>query len=136
MAVKQSKNTDLVSGWVGWIGFASFLLLFTGFFHIIQGLADLGRHEVFTHASAYVWIFDYTKWGWINIIGGILLIVAALSLLKGGIWGRVFGGIVVILSMLASASSMPIYPIWSILVLIVDGLILYAIAVHGKELED
>ena len=130
-----NTNKDLVTGWVGWIGFASFLLLFAGFFHIIEGVADIGKHELFVHSSGYVWILDYTKWGWINIVGGILLITASLSLLKGGIWGRVFAGIVLVLSMLASAATLPIYPIWSLVLLIVDGLVLYAVAVHGKELE-
>src|ERR1017187_8424589 len=118
-----TSNKEMITGWVGWAGFASFLLLFAGFFHIIEGVADLARNNIFVHSSGYVWVLNYRSWGWINIIGGILLITAALSLLKGGLWGRVFASLILVLSMLASAATIPIYPVWSILVLIVDALI-------------
>ena len=130
-----TSNNNVASGWVGWIGFASFLLLFTGFFHIIEGIADLARHTLFIQNSGNVWVLNYQKWGWINIIGGILLITAATSLLKGGLWGRIFASFVVILSMLAAVSQIPIYPIWGLLILIVDGFILYSITIHGSEVK-
>ncbi len=130
-----TTNNNEITGWVGWLGFASFMLLFAGFFNIIEGVADRARQAVFIHSSGDVWVLNYNKWGWINIIIGVLLIIAALSLLKGGIFGRVFGSLVVVLSMLAAASSIPVYPIWSILILIVDSLIMYAIVVHGNEVK-
>ena len=130
-----TTNNNVASGWVGWIGFASFLLLFTGLFHVIEGIADLARQAVFVHSSGDVWVFNYHKWGWINIIGGILLVSAATSLLSGGAWGRIFASFVVVLSMLASVTQIPIYPIWAIIILVVDGFILYAITVHGKDVK-
>ena len=132
----SSDNKEVITGWVGWIGFASFLLLFAGFFHIIEGVAELTRHTVFVNGNTgVVWVLNYSKWGWINIIGGILAIVAGLSLAKGGMYGRVFASIVVLLSALASVAMIPFYPIWGVLVLLVDVLILYAIMMHGKEVK-
>jgi hypothetical protein len=131
----MAKNTNEVTGWVGWLGFASFMLLFAGFFNIIEGVADRARQAVFIHSSGDVWVLNYNKWGWINIVVGILLVIASLSLLKGGMYGRVFGALVVVVSMLAAAASIPIYPIWALLILVVDALILYAIVVHGHELK-
>jgi len=131
----SNTNNQEVTGWVGWLGFASFMLLFAGFFNIIEGVADRARSAVFVHSSGYVWVFNFNTWGWTNIIIGVLLVIASLSLLKGGMYGRVFTGLVVVLSMLAAAASIPIYPIWAIIVLIVDALILYAVIVHGHELK-
>jgi hypothetical protein len=128
-----NSNNGEITGWVGWLGFASFMLLFAGFFNIIEGVADRARQAVFIHSSGDVWVLNYNKWGWINIAVGVLLVIAALSLLKGGVFGRVFGSLVVVLSMLAAATSIPVYPIWSVLILVVDALILYAIVVHGHE---
>ena len=132
-----TTNNNMASGWVGWIGFASFLMLFTGLFHVIEGIADLARTQVFVHTSVSgnVWVLNYHKWGWINIIGGILLVSAATSLLKGGMWGRIFASFVVVISMLAAVGQIPIYPIWSIIILAIDGFILYAITVHGSEVK-
>lgn len=128
-----TNNNEMVTGWVGWLGFASFMLMFIGFFHIIEGVADRTSQAVFIHASGYVWVLNYNKWGWINIVGGVLLVIAGLSLIKGGMFGRVLAAIVVLLSMLASVAQVPIYPIWAFIALIVDAFILYAITVHGKE---
>jgi hypothetical protein len=130
-----TNNNSEVTGWVGWLGFASFMLLFAGFFNIIEGVADRARQAVFIHSSGDVWVLNYNKWGWINIAIGVLLIIAALSLVKGGVFGRVFSGLVVVVSMLAAATSIPIYPIWSVLILVVDALVLYSIVVHGHELK-
>ena len=132
-----TTHNDAASGWVGWIGFASFMLLFTGLFHVIEGIADLARQQVFVHTSdsGNVWILNYHKWGWINIIGGILLVSAGASLIKGGVWGRIFTCFVVVLSMLAAISQIPIYPIWSIVILIIDSLVLYAVTLHGSEVK-
>ncbi len=125
----MATKLNTVSGWSGWVGFASFLLLFNGLFHVLEGIADLGRHTLFVQAAGNVWLFDYTKWGWINIIGGIIVISAGISLAHGDTWGRFFASIVLVLSMLSSVASLPIYPIWSIIILIVDAIILYAILV-------
>ena len=119
----MATKLNTVSGWSGWVGFASFLLLFAGFFHVIEGIADLGRHTLFVQSSANVWLFNYTKWGWINVITGIIIISAAVSLAHGDIWGRFFASVVLVGSMLASITSLPIYPIWSIIVLILDTII-------------
>lgn len=129
----STTNNSEITGWVGWLGFASFLMLFAGFFHVIEGVADRSRQNVFVHSSGYVWVLNYNKWGWINIVGGVLLIAASLSLIKAGMWGRVFASLVVIISMLVAVTTIPQYPIWSVVVLIVDALVLYAVTVHGNE---
>jgi hypothetical protein len=129
-----NTNTEMVTGWVGWLGFASFMLIFLGFFHIIEGVADRTNKALFVHSSGYVWVLNYQSWGWINIVGGILAVIAGLSLIKGGMFGRVYASIVLVLSMLVAVATVPVYPLWSIIVLVVDALILYAIMVHGKEL--
>lgn len=129
----STKNNDEIVAWTGWPGFASFMLLFLGFFHIIEGVADRARQALFTHSLGYVWVLSFNKWGWLNIIGGILLVIAALTLIKGGMWGRVFAGVVVVLSMLVAATAIPLYPIWSEVVLLTDVVILFAITVHDPE---
>lgn len=34
----MAKNTKEVSGWLGWVGFASFMLLFGGAISLLAGL--------------------------------------------------------------------------------------------------
>lgn len=44
---KQSKE---VTGWVGWIGFASLMLMLAGVFHIIAGFVALFQEDVYVAA--------------------------------------------------------------------------------------
>ena len=41
---------------------------------------------------------DATTWGWIHLIGGLLVVIAAASIMKGHMYGRIIGTIAAVLS--------------------------------------
>lgn len=129
-----TTNEREVSGWVGWIGFASALLWLAGFFHLIAGFVALFKNDVYVSTARNVWILDYSAWGWIHIIGGLLAIVAASSLFRGGMFGRAVAVIFAMLSAIANMAFIPIYPIWSLIIITIDFLVLWAVIVHGREM--
>lgn len=133
----MAKNSQ-VSGWVGWIGFAGFMLMLGGFFAIIAGFAALFKTDVVYHsaASSSVWVLDYSQWGWIHILGGLLALGAAGSLAAGHIYGRTIAVIVALLSATANMAFVPVYPVWSILVIVIDLLVIFAVTVHGKDIQN
>ncbi len=130
------KNSGEMSGWVGWVGFASIMLLLVGFFHVIAGFAALFTDTVYLIGEENIWALDYTQWGWIHVIGGLLAIWAASSLMQGHAFGRTVAVIVALVSAVANMLFIPIYPIWSLLIITVDILVLWAVIVHGGELKD
>lgn len=136
MAKSDSKSNSEVSGWVGWIGFASVMLYLAGLFHVIAGIAALLNDKVYVLTPQAQWSFDITQWGWIHIIGGILAIFAAASLMQGKGYSRTIAIIVALLSAAANMSFIPVYPIWSLLIIAVDVLVIYSVVVHGSELKD
>lgn len=124
------------TGWVGWIGFASFMLLLAGVFAIIAGIVALFRDTVvFNSATHAAWVLSYNEWGWIHIVGGLLSLAAAGSLASGNMFGRIFAVIVALLSATANMAFVPVYPIWSILVITIDVLVIWAVVVHGSEVK-
>lgn len=124
------------TGWIGWIGFASFMLMLGGVFSVIAGLVALFNNEtVYSSLTNSVWVLDYTTWGWVHVVLGFALVVASGSLLRGGLYGRVFAVVIALLSAVANMAFIPVYPIWSLLVITVDILVIYAITVHGKEIK-
>ncbi len=132
---KQTNYSD-PSSWVGWIYFAGFMLILLGFFHILAGVVSLFKNDILVHtASGSTWVFNTTAWGWIHIAGGALAWLAGSALMRGQTWARVLTVIIVVLSALANMAFVPIYPVWSILIIAVDILIIYAVSVHGRELE-
>lgn len=132
----MAKNNKEVTGWVGWIGFASFMLMLAGFFHIIAGFVALFTDTVYLIGESNIWALDYTQWGWIHILGGVLAIWASTSLASGKAFGRTVAVWVALVSALANMAFVPIYPIWSLLIITVDILVIYAVIVHGGELKD
>jgi len=130
MAVQN--NTP--SGWVGWAYFAAFMMMFLGIFEAMAGLAAIFKDNFYLVTQTHLLVFNFTTWGWINLILGIIIFLAGLELLRGAMWARIVALFLAVLSLVANAGFIDAYPIWSILMMIVDVLVIYALTVHGSEL--
>lgn len=133
---RKSNNSSDVSGWVGWVYFAGFMLVLSGVFQAIAGLVALFKNEVYVVAEQNLWLLDYTSWGWVHLLFGIFLLLAGSAVISGKMWGRVVGVIFAGLSLIANFGFVPVYPVWSILLIIIDILVLYALIVHGGEAQE
>ena len=67
------------TGWVGWILFASCVMIVNGLFTSIEGLAGIFRDETFFLAEGEVLVLDDTAWGWIHLLLGLAVIATASS---------------------------------------------------------
>ena len=130
------KTNNEMTGWVGWIGFASLMLYLVGIFHIIAGFAALFNDKVYAVGPNAFWILDLTQWGWIHTLGGVLAILAASSLLKGGVYGRTVADLVALFSAIVNMAFVPVYPIWSIIMVTISVLVVWAVVVHGSEVKE
>lgn len=125
-----------VSGWTGWVGFASVVMAVSGIVHIIYGLGGIFTQDWYiVSAGNDAYLFDVEAWGWSLLIGGFLLLIAAALLMSGNMLGRVVGVILATGSLLANLALLSVAPLWSILAIVVNILIIYAIAAHGSEMK-
>ena len=130
--VPQEKT---VTGWVGWIMFAAYFLIIGGVFDIMQGLAALFRDQsYFVVAENGLLTFNFTSWGWIHLLFGLAMIGVGVLLLRGSTFARIIAIILVGLNMVSQFAWLAAYPVWGIIALIIDALILYALLVHGREM--
>ncbi len=134
MANKTNDN-DMMSGWVGWVAFASVMLYLVGFFHLIAGFVALFTDTVYLIGENNLWALDYTQWGWIHILAGVLAILAAGSLMSGKVYGRTVAVLVAFVSAVANMLFIPIYPIWSIIMVTICVLVIFGVVTHGKDLK-
>lgn len=129
-------ETPPPTGWVGWIAFAGMMLILVGSFHAVQGLVAIFRDEVLLVADSGLLIgIDYTAWGWTHILWGGLSILVGACLLAGQMWARVIAVIVAVISAIVNVMFLPAYPVWSVLMIAVDILVIWAITVHGSEMK-
>jgi hypothetical protein len=130
-------STTKATGWTGWVVFAGVILLVIGVFSAIQGLVALigpSSYSVVTEGG--LWLLDVTGWGWWNLIIGLLLVLVAIALLAGQTWARVVAVILVILNAVGAMLLIPAQPWWSVIVIAIDVLVIYALIVHGRELRE
>ncbi|MBP9813431.1 hypothetical protein KBC51_03260 [Candidatus Saccharibacteria bacterium] len=133
----MAKNTKEVSGWLGWVGFASFMLLFGGAISLLAGFVALFKDGVvFTNFNESIWILNYTQWGWIHMLLGVLAILVAFSLASGNMLGRTLAVLVALVSAVANMAFIPIYPFWALSIVVIDILVVYAIVAHGGDLKE
>jgi hypothetical protein len=134
----MQQSTQEPTGWVGWIAFAGFMMIMIGVFHAISGIAGIAKDSVFVAGSAtatkYVFKFNAETWGWIHLIWGIIVLIAGFSLFSGAVWARTVGVIVAMVSAIANFAWIPYYPIWAIVVLTIDVLVIWALTAHGREI--
>jgi hypothetical protein len=137
VASGQSVGADArpVSGTaVGFTIFAAVMMMMIGGFHVIAGLTALFENEFFVVSPNYVFEFDVTTWGWIHLIGGMIVVAAGFGLLNGQVWARSIGVIIAVVSALANFLWLPYYPVWSALIIVVDVLVIWALTVHGRDI--
>ncbi len=133
----MARNTQQeVTGWVGWVYFAGFLVLLSGLFQIIAGFTALLNDSFFVVNEGTLAVFDIATWGWIHLILGVLLLVVATSLFNGRAWARVVATILVVLNIVAQFAFIGVYPFWSVTSIILGVLVVYALTVHGGEIAE
>ena len=129
----MAKNSNEVTGWVGWVYFAGFMMIILGIFQAITGLTALLNSTYYVKLQSHLLVLNYTQWGWIHLLLGILVIVVGTNLFSGKGWARVIATILVTLNLIAQFAFVSAYPIWSIIMMVIDVLIIYALTVHGGE---
>jgi hypothetical protein len=108
-------------------------MLMVGVFHAIAGLVALLDDQFFVVTRNYTFEFDVTGWGWIHLIGGILVFLAGAYVFSGATWARVIGITLAVLSAVANFFFIPYYPFWSILMI---ALAVWAIWALGRTIEE
>lgn len=134
MAVQGSIHRVEVSAWtVALATLAGALMLMAGIFQAFQGLAAIFNGDFFVVGPNYTYSIDTTTWGWIHLFLGTILAFAGGAVFSGQAWGRTIGIILAIVSAIANFFYIPYYPLWSILIIVLDVAIISALAGYGTE---
>jgi hypothetical protein len=113
--------------------FAATLLFVIGVFQFFMGLAAIVQNNFFVVGPNYYYEIDTTAFGWIHLVIGVIAVVAACFLLTGAMWARVAGMAIVVISAISNFFFLPYYPLWSLLVIGMDIVAIWAIATAGTR---
>ena len=80
-----------------------------------------------------IYAFGFTVWGVIHLLVGLALLVIGIALLRGQTWGRVAGMFAAAVSAIINFVWLPYSPLWAIMVIAVDILIIWALASYLRQ---
>ena len=131
----MDSGRDMSSQWTGWIGFAAIMLAMIGAITFFEGLIAVIRDNYYVVTRQQVFLFDVSTWGWIMLFWGVLLFLAALGLAAKSGWARWFAIIIIVLNLLGQLSWLgnAQYPLWALLIVTLEVVVLYALTVRWKE---
>ena len=124
------------TGWVGWVYFASTMMLIVGVMHIIAGLTGIFNSDFYVATQTGQLIaFNYQTWGWVQLLLGILVFATGAALWQGRLWARAVTLVLVSLLVVVNIITIGTYPWWSVIGLVINAFVIYAVTLHGNEME-
>jgi hypothetical protein len=119
----------------GWATFAGLMLILLGLFHAIAGLAEVVDPDYYATSVSgdYVFKLSSDAWGWIHLIGGIIVFFAGFAIFRGAVWGRTVGVIIAIISAASAFAWLPYAPVSAIAIIAIDIAVIWALTAHGRD---
>lgn len=121
---------------VGLVVTAAVFMILTGVLQAIQGFVALVNDTFYVVGAEYVFEFDVTAWGWIHLVLGIVAACAGVALLQGATWARVLAVAMASVGIIANFMWLPYYPVWSLVLVTLNALVIWAVTAHGRDILD
>ena len=117
----------------GFVVFAGTMLLVIGGVNVFQGFIALFDDEHLVVTPENLILVDLTGWGWVLLISGLIMIAAGLGLLAAQTWARITAIVIVIVHAIIQIAWLSAYPVWSLLMIALDTVVLYALTAGWSE---
>jgi hypothetical protein len=120
----------------GFVIFAGVLLIVNGMINVFEGLVALFDDERLVITPENLIVVDVTGWGWVLLISGALLLAVGCGLLAAQTWARITAIVVVGLHTVVQIVSISAYPVWTLLMIAIDVVVLYALTAGWSSARD
>ena len=118
----------------GWLAFAVAMLALSGVLSGVWGVLTLLRRGVFVATvKGNPLALDYRLWGWIHIAVGVLAVIVAWLLPRGAMLVRGLAVAMAGLSIVCNVLVINSAPVWFVIVIGLDVLVIFAVTVHGTD---
>ena len=100
---------------------------------LLQGISAVANDELLVVGPEYIFKFNTATWGWIHILLAVLLGAVAIGMMMGATWARVTAIFLASLSIVTMFLWLPYYPVWSIVVIALDIVVIWAVATWERS---
>jgi hypothetical protein len=115
---------------------AAIVLLTIGILHVLSGISALMQDDLVVAGPEYIHQFATTAWGWIHLVLGVIVAAVGVMLFTGATWARVGAMVICALSLLANFLWLPHYPWWSVVMIVLDVFVIWAVATWKPGYEE
>ena len=130
------QESSAKQSWAGGLSLAAAaILLIVGILEFFQGLSAVVTDDIFVVGPQYIYQFDVTSWGWIHLIIGIIVALTGFALFFGVTVARVLAIVFLSLSVIANFLWIPYYPWWSITLIALGIIGIWAVAAWTPDSE-
>jgi hypothetical protein len=120
---------------VGRAMFAAILLMIAGTLNVIYGIGAISNANFYEDNTRYLFS-NLDTWGWITVIVGVIQLTGGLSLVTGGVYGRVIGIAAASLGAIGALLAVGgAFPFWSLGVFAICLIVLHGLIVYGEPVE-
>jgi hypothetical protein len=112
---------------------AAFMLIILAAVSILQGISAILDDELYVAGIEYIYKFDTTTWGWVHVVLGALALLCGVGLAIGSTWARYAAMAIAALVIVANFMSLPYYPAWSIVIIALSVVIIWAVSTWRPE---
>ncbi|MGI9616668.1 MAG: DUF7144 family membrane protein [Acidimicrobiales bacterium] len=129
----QDSQYAFVASTSGWVIFSGAVSLVAATTNVLYGMVLLLKDDWSALTREGLVRFDTNTAGVIFLIFAAVQVVVAFGIFSAKLWARVLGIVGASLGIISQMAFMSVYPAWSWLVILVDALVIYGLAVHGDE---
>jgi hypothetical protein len=119
--------------WQGWAATGGILMIVFGGFKAISGFIGLFNDQWLVHGYTGYYFVDISALAWWYLIVGVILLLAGFAVLNGKAWGRWVGVVAAGIAIISELRWLPIYPIWSILLVTLYIFVMIGLIAVGSE---
>lgn len=113
----------------GWAVFVAAYLAIAGVLNVVWGIVALDNKSYFV-SGGLLWS-ELNTWGWVAIIVGAIQILGSMLVAARRAGGAVIAGVLAFFGIMLNFLSIGAYPVWSVILLVVDAMIIWAVTVHS-----
>jgi len=115
----------------GWLTFAAALFIAAGIGNALWGISALVNDDYF--AADELLFGDLSMWGVFYLLLAAIQFVTAWLIFRRSPVGTVLGISLALLHLLVALMSIAAYPLWTVILVTIDGLIIYGLTAYGFE---
>ena len=126
----STENYDYSEKGDGLLIFAVVLMALAGTWAVFEGIAAIAGSKIYTANATFVFS-NLNTWGWIVLLLGVLLLLAAFTVFSGSQFARWFGILAAGINALGQLFFIQAYPFWSLCMFAADIIVIYALSAYG-----